>query len=224
MSWDPVWEKVFREQVWGRYPGEELIRFVARNFFSVQERSAVRILEAGCGPGANLWFLAREGFSFAGIDGSATAIAKAEKRLDEECPGWRSRGELKVGDIGNLPFGNAVFDAVIDNEAVCCNPWEASRAIYAEMARVTKPEGKLFSRIFADGTWGEGTGQPAGRHAWHCDEGPMAGKGFTRFTTLEEIPDLISGFDVRSIELLTWTLEARDKTIREWVVHGEKPA
>ncbi|CAG0980626.1 demethylmenaquinone methyltransferase / 2-methoxy-6-polyprenyl-1,4-benzoquinol methylase [Rhodocyclaceae bacterium] len=224
MSWDPVWEKIFREQAWGKYPGEELIRFVARNFYAAPDRSAVRILEVGCGPGANLWFLAREGFAFAGIDGSSTAIAKAEKRLDDECPGWRSFGELRVGDMGNLPFGDAEFDAVIDNEAVCCNPWDASKAIYAEMARVTKPAGRIFSRTFADGTWGEGTGKSAGHHAWFCEDGPMAGKGFTRFTTLDEIPVLIAGFDVRSVELLTWTLEDRRHEIREWVILGEKPA
>jgi hypothetical protein len=52
----------------------------------------------------------------------------------------------------------------------------------------------------------------------------MAGKGFTRFTTLDEIPVLIAGFDVRSVELLTWTLEDRRHEIREWVILGEKPA
>ena len=63
--WYPVW-KVFVGQTWGKYPGEDLIRFIARNFYSRQIRRDTRILEVGCGPGANLWFLAREGFSFAG--------------------------------------------------------------------------------------------------------------------------------------------------------------
>ena len=101
MSWDPVWENVFRSQAWGKYPGEDLIRFVARNFYGVPDRSAIRLLEVGCGPGANLWFMAREGFTVYGIDGSQTAIDQARARLDAECPGWK--GQLWCGDMGKIP-------------------------------------------------------------------------------------------------------------------------
>lgn len=34
MAWDPVWESIFTNQAWGRYPGEDLIRFVAKNFYA----------------------------------------------------------------------------------------------------------------------------------------------------------------------------------------------
>jgi len=223
MAWDPVWEEVFRSQAWGKYPGEDLIRFVARNFYRTQNRKAVRLLEVGCGPGANLWYLAREGFGFCGIDGSATAIEQACARLDAECPGWRDYGEMHVGDIGHLPFSADSFDAVIDNEAISCNPFEPSQAIYAEMARVCKPAGKLFSRTFAQGSWGDGTGEQAGHHAWRCGEGPLVGKGLVRFTTLEEIPALVQGFAITSVERLAWTVEARAHEVAEWIILGEKP-
>lgn len=222
MAWDPVWEKVFSSQAWGKYPGEDLIRFVARNFYGVSDRKSVRILEVGCGPGANLWFLAREGFSFCGIDGSATAIEQAKSRLDAECPGWQAHGELHIGDIGQLPFAGASFDAVIDNEAISCNPFESSKAIYQEMARVCKSGGKLFSRTFSRGSWGDGTGEQDGHNAWRCAEGPLLGKGLVRFTTLEEIPELVKGFTVKSVERLAWTVEARTREISEWIILGEK--
>jgi 2-polyprenyl-3-methyl-5-hydroxy-6-metoxy-1,4-benzoquinol methylase len=97
--WHQVWEQVFLSQAWGKYPSEDLIRFVARNFYKSEDRSRVKILEVGCGPGANLWFFAREGFSFSGVDGSAAAIEQATARLDAEVLGWRERGSLHVGDI-----------------------------------------------------------------------------------------------------------------------------
>jgi len=220
MTWDPVWEQVFQQQAWGKYPGEELIRFIARNFYKAPKRSDVKILEVGCGPGANLWYMAREGFAVYGIDGSETAIQIARSRLDQECPGWK--GELLVGDITKLPYADAYFDAVIDNEAVYANPYEQSLAIYSEMARVTKKGGKLFSRTFAQGSWGDGTGEQVGHHAFVCSEGPLAGKGFSRFTAYEEIPVLIEDFSVQEIQLISRLDCQENKEVKEWIIIGEK--
>lgn len=220
MSWDPVWEKVFSSQAWGKYPGEDLIRFVARNFYGASDRGAVRLLEVGCGPGANLWFMAREGFAVYGIDGSQTAIDQARTRLDTECPGWK--GQLWCGDMGRIPVEDGFFDAVIDNEAIYANSFDNSGRIYDELARVCRPGGKLFSRTFAKGCWGDGTGQQAGRNAWVVAEGPLLNKGVSRFTELSEIRDLIKGFEIMEIELLTRTMGNRDHEVREWLIIGEK--
>ncbi len=220
MSFNPVWEEVFKSQVWGKYPGEDLIRFVARNFYNVPDRSAIRILEVGCGPGANLWYIAREGFAVYGVDGSTTAVELARKRLDAECAGWI--GEVKAGDIVRLDYADEYFDAVIDNEAIYANTLENSLRIYDEMARVCKKGGKLFSRTFAKGCWGEGTGKHVGHNAWVTSEGPLQNKGLSRFTEFSEIPDLIRGFEIQEIELLTRTMDSRQHEVKEWLIVGEK--
>jgi SAM-dependent methyltransferase len=225
MTWDPVWEQLFSTRDWGRYPSEDLIRFVARNFFSSLDRTAVRMLEVGCGPGANLWFLAREGFAVYGMDGSATATAIARRRLDTECPGWKtvSGGSAVItGDIAQLPWPDAHFHAAIDAEAVYCNDFDESRRIYSEMYRVTRPGGKLFVRTFACGTWGEGTGRQEGDRRFSVAVGPLAGKGPSRFTSLDEIPTLLAPWRVREINLITRTLEYQRQSIREWVVEADR--
>ncbi|HVE14009.1 MAG TPA: class I SAM-dependent methyltransferase, partial [Elusimicrobiota bacterium] len=84
MAWDPAWDDVFRAQPWGKYPPEEVVRFVARNFYKAPDRGAVRLLEIGCGPGANLWYAAREGFAVFGIDGSEPALEAARRRFAAE--------------------------------------------------------------------------------------------------------------------------------------------
>ncbi len=88
MSWDPVWETVYRSRAWGQYPGEDVIRFVKGRFSQAEEPARVRLLEVGCGNGANLWFMAREGFCVHGVDRSETAVHLACERLDRECPAW----------------------------------------------------------------------------------------------------------------------------------------
>jgi len=46
MTWDPVWERIFRSrEQWGRYPPEELVRFMARHYYQVADRREVRVLE-----------------------------------------------------------------------------------------------------------------------------------------------------------------------------------
>lgn len=223
MSWDPVWEEVFRNQAWGKYPGEELIRFVARNFYKAPDRSAVQLLEIGCGPGANLWYCAREGFTVHGIDGSSSAIARAQSRLDTECSGWR--GSLKAADFTKLPFADASVDAVIDNEAVYCNEFTISQIVYREAARVLKPGGKLFVRTFATGSAGDETGEALGHRAWRVAEGPLAGKGYSRFTDESDFPALLgTDLTITSLDLLTWSVANRSQTVREWIVVAEKKA
>lgn len=220
MTWDPVWEEVFKKQEWGKYPSEDLIRFISRNFYHVPSRSQVKILEVGCGPGANLWFMAREGFSVYGIDGSETAVLRASNRLREEV--LDRHAKLVVGDIANLPFSNDYFDAVIDCEAIYCNSFESSVAIYNELARVTKRGGKLFSRTFAKGSWGDETGEVVGHNAYIVEEGPLHSKGYSRFTGFEEIEQMVKGFCVQEIQLLTRKYMNVAKEVKEWIIIGEK--
>jgi SAM-dependent methyltransferase len=217
MTWEPVWEEIFQRQEWGKYPAEDLIRFIARNFYDVPDRKEVKLLEIGCGPGGNLWYMAREGFAVYGIDGSPTAVKRAKERLDGECPGWK--GEIVTGDFSaGLPFEDAFFNAVIDNEAVYCNPFESSKFVYKECHRILKESGKLFSRTFATGSWGQGIGENVGHNAWLVDEGVFRGKGYTRFTSKEDIAELFGDFDIEEIELLTRTVGGLEHEIREWLI------
>jgi SAM-dependent methyltransferase len=217
-----VWDEVFSTQPWGKYPSEDLIRFVARNFYRVPQRKEVTVLELGCGPGANLWYLAREGFSFVGVDVSPTAIKLASDRLSHEIPDWRARGTLHVGNVQRVPLADATVDAVVDHEAVYCNDFADSVAIYAEARRVLRPNGRLFVRTFANGCWGESTGKKVGPNSWECSEGPLAGKGFARFTSKADLPELLRGFEVQSIEMITRTHMQGTHEIREWIVEAIK--
>jgi ubiquinone/menaquinone biosynthesis C-methylase UbiE len=157
-----------------------------------------------------------------GIDGSETAIRQGRERLDAECPGWR--GELRTGDFLRLPYADESFDGVVDHEAIYCNSFEESQAIYREAWRILKPTGKLFSRTFATGCVGEGTGKPAGRSAWYATEGPLAGKGASRFTALEDVDALLGPLRRTGLELATYTINDRQAEVREWLIEAVKDA
>lgn len=223
MSWDPVWETVYRSRAWGQYPGEDVIRFVKGRFSKEGDPSRVRLLEVGCGSGANLWFMAREGFCVHGIDGSETAVGLARERLDRECPGWSAAGgRVQSADVARLPYPDGFFDGVLDVVAVCYCGFEEAQHAYGEMARVVKPGGRLFSRMFARGCWGDATGEPAGRDAWKCGEGPLQGFGATRFADASEVQELLLGWNLAGIERSSFTMEGGRREIRHLLVEGVK--
>ncbi|MCG7552486.1 class I SAM-dependent methyltransferase [Pseudoalteromonas piscicida] len=221
MSWDKTWEDIFKSQAWGKYPGEDIVRFIARNYYKCEDRCAVKLLEIGCGPGANIWFMAREGFNVTGIDGSKTAIAQAKARLDHEVPDWQ--GHLDIGDMIKLPYSDKQFDCVLDIEASSTNSFENTQKIYQEAARVLKPNGLLYIRTFATGTWGDKTGEQLAHNTYIPQEGPMAAKGLTRFTDEEDIVKLLpTDMKLRNVDLLQWGRGV--EVIKEWMIIAQKEA
>lgn len=137
-----IWEKIFQENEWGKYPSVPVIRFIARNFYKVKNRKEIKILEIGSGTGANLWFCAREGFSVIGLEGSQTAIDRMENRLkDENLTSFII--DMKAGDYFNTldEIEDNSIDAIIDSESLCCNSFNRSREIVVKSFNKLKAGG-----------------------------------------------------------------------------------
>jgi len=221
MSWDTNWETIFKERPWGKYPGEDLIRFVARNFYQSPDRSAIKILEVGSGTGANLWFIAREGFQAYGVEGSQTGVELTHQRLNLEVKGWQ--GNVSQGDITSLPFEDDFFDAVIDIEACSCNSFEDTQKIYLEMARVLKPQGLLYSRAFSTGGDGDGTGKQIGYNFYQAATGPMGGLGNIRYTSEDDIHELLpKSLSLVELDQIVLRGNRTESPVLEWLIIAQK--
>lgn len=221
MSWDPVWEKIFQQRdTWGNYPPVELVRFIAQNYYRISDRKLVRILEIGCGPGAGpSWFIAREGFSFTGIDGSATAIEKARQRFAAEA----LPGEFRVGFLDDLPWDDETFDCIVDVACLQCNDEAATKGIIGEIRRLLKPEGHHFSLTAKAGSWGDGTGERIDKTSFSkVTEGPFRGMGVTRFATRESLEKLYADFSALTIEYSLRSLDKGTRELGNWVVSCRK--
>lgn len=215
------WENIFASRGWGAYPPEELVRFIARNFRNAPDRSQVRVLEIGCGPGPNIWFLAREGYAAAGIDGSPTAIRQAEARLKVE---GLPPADLKAGDFSSLPWSNSSFDAVVDVAALYANTMSTINATVAEIHRVLKPGGLFFGKMFGDQCTGSDSGvmiEPGTMS--RPTSGPCAGNELAHFFAREELPALFADFDELRIDQIHRTDDNGEMHIFEWLVSARKP-
>ena len=218
-SWDPVWEKVFAENAWGKYPGESVIRFIARNFYK-RNRPEVKILEVGCGSGANIWFMAKEHFLSYGIDGSESAIKQAKDRLAEE----KLSADLVIGDIVSLPYGEGIFDAVLDCECLYANNLENTHKILSEIDRVLKPDGLFYSRTLSENMYTGKTNTFLGEKSFaDISDGPIAGKGFARLMDLDDIRNVYgSRFEIISIDKMEYTQGNMEQTISEYIIICKK--
>lgn len=218
------WESIFSSRGWGAYPPEELVRFIARRFRQVADKATVRVLEIGCGPGPNIWYLVREGFSVAGIDGSATAIRQAgERLLAEKLPHDLPRVDLRVGDFASLPWPDASFNAVVDLEALYSNTLTTIRASVGEINRVLVPGGVFFGKMFGTPTTGSDSGdmiEPGTR--LKPTAGPCAGNAIAHFFTRDELKDLFSDFGELQVDQCDRTDGAGAMRIFEWLVSARK--
>lgn len=96
------------------------------------------VLEVGCGLGRTVCYIAkRYGCRVVGTDISERMVDRSRERAKKE--GVADRVKFRVADAQNLPFEDALFDAVI-GESVTAFPADKEKAI-SEYVRVTKPGG-----------------------------------------------------------------------------------
>lgn len=220
---DPVWEAIFRSrQQWGRYPPEELVRFMARHYYATPHRAGIRVLEVGCGPGAGPgWYLAREGFSYAGIDGAPTAIERSQRRFADE----GLVGEFAVGPVESLPWDASTFDCVVDIACLQHNAIAPATRMVAEIHRVLKPGGRHFSLTTHPGCWGDGKGERVDECSYRdLVEGPFAKMGVVRFSNAEQLRRLYAAFDELELEHSIRSMNGERHEIANWIVTCRKPA
>lgn len=197
-TFDNQWEKVHASRDWGRYPSEEIIRFVARNYYK-KDRKKIKILDAGCGTGAVTWYIAREAFDAYGFDASESAIIKAKNRMEEE----KVIAELQLADSSNMPYEDSFFDAVIDTGMIGGSRIDGISRSLKECYRVLKIGGKLFSTaLFKREMTGYGTGEQLEEHTFrNIVEGSLSGIGTIHFFDKNEIYDLWTEAGFKNIKI-----------------------
>jgi ubiquinone/menaquinone biosynthesis C-methylase UbiE len=200
---------------WGTCPEPAMATFVMRRFGGVvrfqtvplsatREPSAkIKILDIGCGAGAQTLWLAAEGFEVTGIDTSHDAVRQARKRA--HALGLNAPTATASIDEKNI-FSEGAFDAAVDVCALQHLDHDQVRKALAEIYRVLKPGGWLFS-MTANNKHDEAA---FGGHFARCED-------WFGVNRLYELP----GFMVRSVreQYHTYTGHA----VAHWIVEAQKP-
>lgn len=134
-----TWDAIYRSGAPVRYwPSEDVIRFAARRL-----KAEARVLEVGCGNGANTWGLVESNCEVVAIDVSAVAIEMARRYVgDRRQSANVTFYELSVGALPVLTPG--FFDAIVDCRVSQHVPWGAHLTAYRNYYERLKPGGWIF--------------------------------------------------------------------------------
>jgi arsenite methyltransferase len=158
------------------------------------------VLDVGCGAGVTPCFMARKyGCRVVGVDISAGMVERSRERAERE--GLADRVEFRVADAQDLPFDDALFDAVI-TESVTAFPEDKQKAVN-EYARVTKPGGYVGLN---ESVWLK-VPPPPEMVAWvRQDVGATVEP-----QTSEAWTGLLEGAGLREITTRTYEIDAKDE-------------
>ena len=147
-----IWDDVHREKDWGRWPNENIVRMVMKRYGGVPDRSAIRMLDIGCGSGAHGRFLVEEGFHVDAIDGSERAVVKTIAMLNR-ASAPSSRWSVIVSDLmcPTIHWDAGRFDCALDICTMQCLSDSEYQSAVAGVAHSLKPGGVFISRHAAAG-------------------------------------------------------------------------
>ena len=206
-SFDSSWEKEYygKAKLQGgfpyegapRYPYDLVVSIVAKKFFQVprEKRSEIAMLDLGCGAGNNAMFLAENGFSVVGIDGSPSAIEICKERFREQ----GLQGEFREGDFLHLPYADGRFDFVLDRESLYANRRNDIKEATAEVYRVLKQGGLFLSFMYnTDHPRISRSGEEIEPNTYK-DVKTGRFVGITHYADLKDVFDLFKDFSLENI-------------------------
>ncbi len=192
MNFSPAWDTAYREgRHWSVWPWSDVVSYTLRH--ARPEQGFRRVLEIGCGAGANIAFFDKLGVEYAAVDGSDFAVAKLHAAYPH------LRGNIAAGDFTvSIPFAGP-FDLVVDRAALTHNTTTAIRRGLRLIRDVLRPGGKLigidwFSAGHGDAAAGDGIDAHT---RTNIAAGPFAGIGAVHFSDRDHIIDLLEAAGLR---------------------------
>lgn len=146
MSYDDTWDNIHAEREWGTCPEPLMARFAKRHL-----RVGARVLDVGCGVGAQTFWLHDNGYSVEGIDPSVKAIERAVGRRTARGAHDLPRFACTEAASAHCRYPSSHFDGIVD---VCTLQHVGALCIDSaikSLVNVLKPLGWLFSMTASTG-------------------------------------------------------------------------
>lgn len=197
MGFSSEWEQCYavngNASMW---PWSDVVSYVFR--YAQPIREDMKVLEIGCGAGANIPFFERLGVDYHAIEGSGTAVDMVRSRYPT------LQDKVVVGDFTkSIPF-DFEFDLVIDRSALTHNCNEAVKRALELIYAGLKLKGLYigvdwFSDLHSDRRWGI---QAEDTHTYtDFSQGQFSKIGRVHFSDEAHLRRLFSRFEIDLMEL-----------------------
>jgi len=200
---DPAWDKAYKDG-WGRkYPSENLVRFLCRYKKTEDFKKKNKILDLGCGSGANTKMMYEEGYDTYAVDGSIYAVRKAKKFL------LNKEVDLKVCDFSGIDkaYNQLFFDIICDDVSIYANRINNIKDILKKISLILKKNGLFYSSCFSTKTSGFGLGKKLEPGTFtDINKWPFRDRGITHFYTGKELRRIYGKFfEIESFDTECYT-------------------
>lgn len=206
MAFSNEWEERYRENThMSIWPWSDLVSFVMR--YAKPEKASYRVLELGCGAGANIPFFTKMGVEYYALEGSDAIVKLLLNKYPE------LKGKLIVADFSQgIPF-EGQFDLIVDRASVTNDTTDAIRDILKNVHEKLIPGGKFigidwYSTEHSEFKNGQDTEDPFTRCNFvggHFDK-----LGRVHFSDRAHLEDLFSAFELEILEHKTYSRKIPD--------------
>ena len=189
-EWDERYRATTHMSVW---PWSDLVSYVMR-YAKPTNPLKCRVLEIGCGAGANIPFFKWLGVDYHAIEGSPTIV----KALQDKYPEF-ARSIVCVDFTSDIPFAES-FDIVVDRASMTHNDTASIKRGLALIHEKMVVGGAYigidwFSTNHTD--FSKGTAHADGFTRQNILEGQFAGVGNVHFSNKAHLIELFENFEIR---------------------------
>lgn len=197
MSFSVEWDQCYRDNAhMSTWPWSDVVSYVHR--YAKPAAGFQRVLELGCGAGANIPFFLKLGVDYSAIEGSPAIVA----RLHQTYPDLQEK--MRVGDFTQaIPF-EGTFDLIVDRSSLIHNATADIRNGLALAFQRLRPGGKFigidwFSSVHSSARLGSAF-DPHTRTG--ITSGHLANTGKVHFCDQSHLLGLLSeaGYQVERLE------------------------
>ena len=223
MSFSTEWDEAYRaNRHMSQWPWSALVSAVTRH--APPHGGFRRVLELGCGVGANVPFFLEQGVDYHSVEGSKTAVAFVHERFPELSK------NVVLGDYTKeIPF-TGEFDLVVDRSSLTCNDTESiSRCM--DLLRPLLRKGGRFIAVdwfsVDHGDYAVGRNVDGRYTRTDFSEGAFVGAGDIHFFDRQHLLSFFGGYRVLTLQHETIAEECLDgetrtKTIAKWNIVAER--
>jgi SAM-dependent methyltransferase len=188
MSFSAEWDQVYRQarhlSVW---PWSDLVSYVHRHARPAD--GFRRVLELGCGAGANIPFFLDLGMDYFAIEGSGHIVARLHERFPE------TLDRIVAADFTKaIPF-TGQFDLIVDRGSVTHNTTPAIRATLTMACERLRSGGKLIGLDWLSAEHKDAVrGESIDSHTrTNIPDGQFQGLGKIHFADQQHLVELLTG-------------------------------